>query len=234
MGDEVLGLVHYAPQLPHQVRLAGAFKACGFGTVGAPGGDARVHVVLGPHFALDAWRKHPRVLWVDRAWWGDPDAVSIGWLQPDGSRKFATGKDKRPVPKAKPWKDREQSALVLADYRQDVHDIVSKAKQRFGYVRVRRHPAEQKSISLASHLELSDVVIGTSGTALFDGVMAGLPGICLDPRNPCAEVCDDSMDAELVRPNRRAWLQRMAYKQFTTEEIRSGYAWRHLENCIGL
>lgn len=226
----MLGLIHYNPHLKHQRDHAQAFEACGFKATTDPLAEADVHVVSGPHYAMRHWLDHPRVLVVDRAWWGDPEAVSLGWLNADGSRRFAVPDFDRWHPEPQPWKTREQSALVLADYGQDVDAIVSRAKSRFHCVRVRRHPAEERpEVSLPSSLALSDVAIGTSGSALFDAVVAGVPSICLDPRNEIAPVCAPSLEDELVRPDRGPWLRCMAWKQFWLEEIANGFAWAALE-----
>lgn len=216
----MVGLIHYNPTLKHQHDHALAFELAGFQATAKPTGDADVHVISGPHFAYRHWVGKPRVLMIDRAWWGDPECVSIGWLQPDGSRVYARGKEPRPHPTPQPWKTREQCALVLTDYGQDVSAIVSAAKARFHYVRVRRHPADEcQQMPLQSHLALSDVAIGTSGSALFEAVVTGVPSICLDPRNVCAPMCADSLDAELIRPDRAGWLHEMSYRQFRLNEI---------------
>jgi len=120
--------------------------------------------------------------------------------------------------------------LVLADYGQDVSEIVRAARDRYWRVRVRRHPAEKPGQrSLEADIMLAHTVIGTSGTALFDALVRGVPGVCLDPRNVCAPVCVDSIDAELYRGDREAWLHDMSYCQFTLEEIADGTAWELLK-----
>lgn len=225
----MLGLIHYNPHLPHQRDHARAFEAAGFKATTDPKREADIHVISGPHYAMRHWIGHPRVLMIDRAWWGDPECVSIGWLQPDGTRRFASGTEPRPHPEPMPWKTRQQSAVVLADYGQDVSSIVSKAKSRFHYVRVRKHPAEQApGETLHSALALSDVAIGTARTALFDAIMMGLPSVCLDPDNPLAGVCANDLDSELVYPDRGPWLHDMSYRQFNLNEIEE--AWRLLSD----
>jgi hypothetical protein len=227
----VLGVIHYNPSLSHQRDHARAFAACGFQATTDKAAPADVHVVSGPHYALTHWLHHPNVLVIDRAWWGDPDCVSIGWLKPDGSRRFAVGDSPRPHPEPMPWKQREQSALLLVDYKQPITTLLPRVKSRFHYVRVRRHPAEVKPPEdLSAAIALCDVAVGTSGTALFDCIMAGLPSVCLDDNNPLAEVCAGSLDEDLIRPDRSDWLHRLSYAQFTLGEIADGTAWRLLKD----
>lgn len=231
------GIIHYNPGLSHQVDHAAAFKACGFAATPKSTGAADIHVVSGPYFAKQNWLHHPRVLEIDRAWWGDPDCISIGWLQADGSRKFATGDTSRDKPDLCEWKQcqwptfGEMRCLVLADYGQDVSGIVAKASKRFNTVNVRQHPADHKSIiNLKEDIGWHDVVIGSSGSAMFEAIQMGIPTICLDPDNDCAPVCSDSIDADLFRGDRELWLHEMSYKQFSLAEIADGTAWRLLKD----
>ena len=234
MGDELQKVIHFNPRLQHQVDHAEAFKACGFGVTSSPTDEADIHVISGPWFAYSQWRNHPRCLMIDRGWWGDPNYVSIGWLQTDGSRKFASGDKPRPVPVYEPWKTRDYSCLILADYGQDIADLYYAACHRFGCVRVRKHPADetQPVAPLSSALRLHDVAICTSGSAGFEAIMQGLPTICLDPHNPIAPVCSASIDAPLYKGERDEWLHGMSYKQWSLAEIASGEAWEHLKDIM--
>jgi hypothetical protein len=231
------GVIYYNPSLSHQVDHAKAFKSCGFHATPAlhePPTD--VCVISGPHYAYEAMKHHPRVLMIDRAWWGDPDCVSIGWLQPDGTRKFAKGEAERPKPDMMMWKPNlwptfgELSCLVLAQYGEDVSGIVAEAKERFIQVNVREHPADHKSvIPLDMQVKWYDCVMG-AGTAIFEAIRCGIPTICTDPTDECAPVCSDSVGAELYRGNRAEWLHDMSYKQWSLDEIASGEAWEYLRD----
>lgn len=228
----MIGVIHYNPALPHQVDHAKAFQACGFDITPCPDGDADIHVISGPWFAYRKWLGHPRVLMIDRAWWDDPNSVSIGWLQPDGTRKFAKGDAPRRHPVMRPWKTREDSCLLMADYGQDVSDIELEAVSRFTTVQVRRHPAESSphQVGLSAALGLRDVAIGHSGTGVFEAIRLGVPTICTDPNNECMPVCVPSVQDELYRGDRNMWMHEMAYKQFTLEEIADGTAWSLLKD----
>ncbi len=227
------GLIHYNPALQHQIDHANAFKACGFAATADPYRPAEIHVVSGPHYALDRWREHPNCLVIDRAWWGDPDCVSIGWLNSDGTRNFAQGSAPRPKPEYEPWKTREASCLILADYGQDISELSYEASMRFVSIQSRLHPADstqRHQITLDTMLRLHDVAIGNSGTAIFDAIMQGVPAICTDPLNECMPVCAPTMDSELFRGDRTEWLHDMSYKQFTLAEIADGTAWNLLKD----
>jgi hypothetical protein len=228
-------VIYYNPNLSHQVAHAKAFEACGFtSSIGVIKPAPEVCVVSGPHYARDACSDHTRVLMIDRAWWGDGDddpKVSIGWLQADGTRKFATGDAERPKPELEPWKTREQSCLVLADYSENVLDAQIKAAERFGRAFIRLHPANDTSrrVELEDAVRLRDVVVGGKGTAVFEAIIQGVPVIC-HPDNACAEVCATDMDAPLFRGDRTKWLHDMSYKQFSLSEIADGTAWNLLKD----
>ncbi len=229
-------VLHYNASFPHQVKHAHAFAVAGCFVTDDINKEADTHIVSGPHYALNRWKDHPNTIWLDRAFWGDPECVSIGWLQADRTRKFASGTDSRQKPDLSPWKTREDSVLILADYEQDVNEIVLAAYSRFGCVRVRRHPAEQglksgesPDVSLASQLALSDVCIGHSSTALFEAIVMGVPVICTDPKNVVAPVSVQDMDAELYRGDRDEWLHDLSYAQFNHDEF--GLALELLQQC---
>ena len=233
------GTMHYNPSVQHQVDFANAFRACGFDVTTSQNEQADTHVIYGPHYCLGHLRKHPRVLYIDRAWWGHDDTqpgdghVSIGWMQPDGSRKFASGDVPRETPEMEPWKAREDSCLILADYMQKTSDIALSAVSRFRHVNVRLHPAndtERHTVRLQDAIRLHDVAIGHAGTSIFESIRMGVPTICTDPRNPCAPVCSRNVDDELYRGSRDAWLRDMSYKQFSLAEIADGTAWNLLRD----
>jgi len=234
--------MHFNPKLQHQLDHAKAFASSGFEITTDPKQEADIHVVSGPYYAKPYWLNHPRVLEIDRAYWGDPDYISIGWRNPDGTRRFATGDADRTTPEMRDWKAPwpqfgELSCLILADYGQDVGDIAAQAKERFVQVEVRHHPADIQrgkfdNIPLDMQVTWYDCVIGTSGTAIFEAIIRGIPTICLDPKNPCAPVCADSIDAPMFRGDRSDWLKSMAYKQWSLDEIASGEAWAYLKSVI--
>jgi hypothetical protein len=222
----MLVLMHFNPKLPHQVRHAEAFKAAGCEITPSPQGEADVHIVSGPYFALPRWRDHPNVIWLDRAFYGDPEYVQMFWLNPDGSRTYASGTEPRLKPELKPWKTAEESVLVLADFQQNTNHTEHVLQGLFRAVKVRRHPAEAgiksgetPDVPLADDLDEADVCIGRSSTALFEAVVLGVPVVCTDPRNIVAEVAAPGLGSALYRGDREEWLHRVSWMQFNHEEF---------------
>ena len=236
-------LFHYNSRLQHQCDHAHAFiKGCKDVLVtDKPDGDADIHIISGPHFAYNQWKHHDKVLMIDRAYWGDPDCVSIAWLQPDGTRKFASGEARRDKPTLYEWKPtwsipslKEIRCIVLADYGQDVTETVKQASKRFPSVQVRLHPAdckEPRPLTLEDDVKWADVIVGHSSSALFEAIRYGTPVICTDPNNPVMPV-SAAMHETLYRGDRSKWLHDMSYKQFSLSEIADGTAWELLKNVL--
>jgi hypothetical protein len=230
-------LFHCCPKSPNQIEIAAAFKACGFNITTGRNEAADIHVIAGPNWAHETYIGQPNVLMVDRAWWGDGDKgqnkkVSIGWLQANGTRKYATGDAPRPKPELEPWKTREDSCLVLPDLTKDntimgrpIEDVSREAAARFTTASVRLHPRMDRKLkqTLTDAIRQHDVVVGWVGTAVFDAIILGVPVIC-HPQNVCAPVAVTDMTTPLFRGDRTQWLHDMSYRQFSLNEIRSGLA----------
>jgi hypothetical protein len=221
MGDRQSVVMHYNPRLRHQVEHAQAFAVAGIRTTTDPRAPADVHIVSGPHYALPYWRNHSQVIWLDRAYWGDPKYVSLGALEPDGSRVFLSPQGERQKPELQPWGEAEDSALVLLDYNQDIK-LAKLAKRHFRNVCIRRHPVNEVPIMpLRDQIAMYDVAVGTSSTALVDAVIAGKPVICYQTTSPVAPVASEF--GNIKRPRREAWLDMLSWRQFTLEEIAAGW-----------
>ena len=230
------------PHSPNQLEISKAFKACGFEVTTDLHKPADIHVISGPNYAYEAYVGKPNVLMVNRAWWGDGDKdkkVSLGWLQANGTRKFATGDAPRPKPKMQPWKTREDSCIVLPDYSpnmkmngKSIDGVRQDAEARFGKATVRLHPAGDrvKRPTLRDAISKHDVAIGGMGTSVFEAIILGVPVICA-PLNVCAAVAVTDMTAPLVRPDRTQWLHDLSYAQFSLAEIADGTAWDLLKDA---
>lgn len=221
--------------MPHQVRFGECFRR-GFEAHGVaarvtdkPDDAGDLHVVMGPWFALNQWQSHPRCIHADRAFWGDPDCLSIGWSRPDGSRRFPTGEGGRLMPHLMPAQ-RGRRALVLADYGDTGESMAALVRPHVESVTVRRHPAD---ITLADRLQqgsLSDalrgrhIAIGKMTTALIDAAIAGLAVVCLDKRNPVMPVASNTI-RDVIHPDRQDWLQGLAWGNWSATEIETGEAW---------
>jgi hypothetical protein len=131
-----------------------------------------------------------------------------------------------------PWSMGEIRCIVLADYGQDVSETVRKASERYVSVQVRQHPADAtvpRVVTLEADCQFADVIVGHSGTALFEAIKNGTPVICTDPLNECMPVCS-TFEEPLYRGDREQWLHEMSYKQWSLDEIASGEMWEHLKD----
>lgn len=144
---------------------------------------------------------------VDRCYYrGDPDHVSVGWMNARGGRDFFAGEG-RPRPVPEPTRAGNRS-IFLADF----HGPVEPADT------VRRHPADElPAESLEMALQRHDVAIGYRTTAL---VAAALKGLRIDCRS------DEHIVAQ---PD---WLDLLPYADWHGREIETGACWEHLRQKI--
>lgn len=227
--------IHTNIGLRHQVEWAESLKA-GFARHGLTAEitpcrerEADLHVVQGPWFAFTQWERHPRVLFLDRCFYGDTNYyASIGKLLPDGTRDF--NNENSPGDRWRgslgEWKTGTQNALVLADYNRPPVAVHGP----FRAARIRRHPAQEKaSQSLADALEWADIAAGETSTALIDAVLAGVPIVCSD-KHIAAPVAG-TFEAPF-RGDRTQWAHDLAYCQWNHDEIKQGEAWGHISSLF--
>jgi hypothetical protein len=168
----------HANRLPNQTHWARGLKAAfilnGYQceVTDDPVKESDIHVVLGPHFAKRYHLNHRTIL-LDRCYYrGDPEHVSLGWLNPDGGRTFHKGEGRTP-PKQKPIKTGDKT-LFLADWRGPVEAADT----------VRYHPAQHKATeTLQDAISRHDIAIGYGTTALVEAALEGLQIVCKDPRH---------------------------------------------------
>jgi len=192
--------------------------------------QADLHVIQGPWYAFKEWIGQPNVLWLDRCFYGCAKTVlSIGWLNPDGSRNFG-GCDK-PVkgqpPELQERKEYRGTCIVFGDYNRDMSEEIQLARKKHQRVYFRPHPAEHKNDSpvialrgpLENVLDFADVAIGHSSTALIE---AELHGLLVESTDPNHVVHHDG--------DRDKWLRQLSWKQWHLDEIRAGKFWEHLND----
>lgn len=165
-------------------------------------------IVLGPHWCAEY---HPDCLYIDRAFWGDPEAVSIHWRVSGEKVYHWQAKDGRPYPKLKPMK-KGGRCLVLCDY----------GKQYDYQGTIRKHPTEQPSVPLIEALEKHDIAIGGRSTALVDAAIYGLKVITLEKNTPVDPISDQD------EPDRESWLKALSWHNWTYHEIKKGEPWAHI------
>ena len=199
-------VIHCNRGLAHQVDMARCLRdglsAKGMNAKVSYSADtsADIHVVMGPWFAFKQWRLD-NTLMIDRAYWGDPDCVSIHWLK-DGEKVFLRDMPHRKHPKLKKPKEGSRR-LYLCDFRQ---------KPEGDYDTVRYHPAEVKGQeSLEDALRAHDIAMGRRSTALVDAAIHGLLVETSDPHSPVYGITD-----------RRQWVRDLAWHNWSKAEISSG------------
>ena len=223
-------VIHSNTNLPNQIETSGWLKQ-GFERHGLDcevtadrSKPADIHVVQGPHYAFSEHLGKPNVIWLDRCFYGDARFdLSIGWLQPDGSRWFknegmATSNGE--LPELKTMKPHQESAVVFADFGkmdQGKHWEVN-ARTKYFPVHLRFHPADMENFyPLADMWERCDVAIGGTSTILVDAAINGLHIKQCDPLHVCAGMTD-----------RAQWLTDLSWAQWNFEYIVNGDFWEHL------
>lgn len=207
MGDSVA--IHVCKRIDWQVRYAARFAAglrrhnfkVNVTSERATQGD--IHILLGPWFAYSRW-KHGRSILVDRAYWGDPDCVSIHWLK-DGEKHFTWKKDPRPIPELQPWRE-ETKSIYLCDYR-TLPDVKTDS--------VRLHPSDGGKGMLAQALDGHGIAYGRRTTALVDASVMGLEVRTNDKHSPAYPISNK-------REGRDVWLRGLAWHNWSIEEIERG------------
>ncbi len=228
--------IHSNPHLSNQIESSGWLKQ-GFDRHGVgceitadKHKSADVHVVQGPHFAWNEWLGQPHVIWLDRCFYGHHRFdLSIGWLNPDGSRDFKnTGMsfDKGDLPELKPQKTSRDCAIVFGDYGMDPKELIDYSRIHFSRTYYKPHPAEHGQVSpvlapkwtLEQCWEIADVAAGHSSTVLVEAELNGLHVYTTDPNHVCKDI-----------GSREQWLKDLSWAQWNFEEIVNGDFWEHLK-----
>lgn len=205
-------VIHCNPTLGHQVKIAEALRS-GFLRHGINAHisnraetKADCHVLMGPWFAFRQWQHHQNTLYIDRAYWGDPQSVSVHWLK-GGEKVFTHNHNARAHPNPQPYK-RGDRILVLCDYKHIPNAIGT----------IRLHPAEHKQTrSLKQDLDAHEIAIGRRTTALVDAAIHGLMVKTTDPHSPVRPI---SGCRSYVR--RAEWLTNLAWHNWSLVEISTG------------
>lgn len=169
---------------------------------------ADLTIVLGPHWCAE---HHSDCLYLDRAFWGDPEAVSIHWVVNHQKVYDWTPREGRTYPEPKPMKSGDRT-LVLCDYRKDYQVNGTK----------RKHPTESRSneplnVALSAH----DQAYGGRSTALVDAAINGLKVTTLEKNTPVDPISGQD------NPDRERWLKALSWHNWTFEEIKKGDLWPH-------
>ena len=213
MGQERT-VIHCNRNLKHQIDIAHALQS-GFRIHGKPVSisdrndtKADLHICLGPWFAYNQWRTH-NTLYIDRAYWGDPDHISVHWLV-KGEKLFTLHNPERHHPELRPVKSGD-GTIYLCDY----------GDKGVSGIDVRRHPAEVKpSESLEETLNRYEIAIGKRTTALVDAAILGLRVKTDDPFSPVYRLSQGD--------SREDWIRDLAWHNWSLKEIECGDMWNVL------
>lgn len=191
-----------------------------------------IHVVQGPHYCYREWVGKPNVLFLDRCFYGDSRFnISLGWLNPDGSRDFGNkgmAEGKGVLPELKSRKEYRGSCIVFGDYGRDMREEIYIARRDHQRVYFRPHPADHADDSpvlvlrgeLRTLLDFADAAVGHSSTVLVDCELNGLHVTSTDPNHVVHHDGD-----------REQWLCDLSWAQWSHEELKSGAFWEHLKPC---
>lgn len=86
--------------------------------------------------------------------------------------------------------------------------------------------------SLAQALAGAAVAVTYNSNAGVDAALAGVPVIACDEGAMAWPVAAHGLDHTLITPDRDDWLGRMAWRQWTFDEIASGLAWEHVRTGL--
>jgi hypothetical protein len=135
------------------------------------------------------------------------------------------------------------AALVNVDidrwYEQAVKAMFARG---FEEVRIREHPVaiqQRKRLltcqefliegSLEEALSGAAVVVTYNSNTGVDAALAGIPVIACDHGSMAWPIAAQSLNAEVVTPDRRQWCIDLSWRQWTLDELSSGFAWDHVK-----
>lgn len=205
-------IIHCNLNLQHQIKYAQAVKN-GFrrhgieASIGKTNQDGDTHVIIGNWFAPQ-WKGINGTLMLDRAYWKDPDYVSVHWIYRK-EKQFERINDFREHPEPAPYKTGDRK-IYLCDYGDKIKSMSGMS--------IRWHPAQvpiQKP--LIESLNEHDIAIGKRTTALVNAAIAGLEVVSDDEYSPIFPI------SGLRDPIAREYLLNdLAWHNWSYEEIESG------------
>jgi hypothetical protein len=216
--------------------------------------DADVLACWGWRLAAPLVGAGKRVLVMEHGYIGDRKVwTSLGWNGLNGRATFAHARDgarfwNHHGDLMRPWSPRGSYALVIGQVDGDssLHGMpfqpwavrtCARAAKEFGLpVKFRPHPVaiefgqnhttgcEQLRGTLADALADAAVVITFNSNTAVESVLAGKPTIAFDRGSMAWDVTAHGWTIP-QEPDRNTWARELACRQFTIEEIRSGFAW---------
>lgn len=198
---------HLSHQIEHGELFYRGFKRHGLDSVitADPEMEGDVHVISGPHYAKHFWLNHPHTILLDRCHYrGNPESVSIGWMDQGGGRIWHKGEG-RPPPEIR-YNASGDKTIFLAEY----HGVTERADT------IRRHPADEThDRDLIEVLREHRTAIGYNTSSLVTAALEGLDIVCKSKQNIMSQ---DN------------WLELLPYSDWYLSEIESGEVWEHLQS----
>lgn len=156
-----------------------------------------------------------------------------------------------------PWTDRDGYVLICGqvagdaalwgcDFRKWAQQVCDEARAAGRAVVYRPHPFAYKhqrdtwrpkgatfSVKpLADDLAGAALVATWNSTAGVETVLAGVPTVTFDQGAMAWPVTSHSLDEAPVRPDRTAWMHRLAWTGFLPQELENGFMWDHLKGAL--
>ena len=191
---------------------------------------ADVHVIQGNWYAYRRWLGQPNVLFLNRCFYGHGRwDVSLGWLNADGTRDFRwKDEPRREIPALAPEKPHkptnQQCAIYMADYNENATEAVTGARNKYGRLYYRPHPADKREApalapdwTLDEVWQIADVALGHGSTVLVEALVNGLEVVSSDPHHVVNQDCD-----------RETLMARLSWADWHYDEIERGEFWEHL------
>ncbi len=211
--------------------------------------DVAVHWGIGRYYDVMGIQKERggRSLVVERGYVGDRFAyASLGFDGLNGRADFNL--DRVPLTATRwrdlfaceqPWRDDDLGSVLVigqmpgdqAVANVDLPGFYKAATEAFPSddVVLREHPGLKPSVGpISEALAGARLVVTMNSNSAVDAVLAGVPAISMDRGSMAWDVTTHSFEAEPIRPVREDWMRRLAYCQWSLEEIASGEAWEHL------
>jgi hypothetical protein len=240
-------VIHANPVVPWQ-QVRGNYFAEGFRKVGIPctfsGSRARtgegVPVLLGTTFWHSIETDGGPFILVDRCSFGDTEKfVQLVW-NGHGRRgdhrvpEHANGArwQKYGVP-LKPWSKKGKRVVLCgqtASYSPTWPDLNAWYRQGTNATHFRTHPAGENPTALPVTHDFKDtrLAITLNSSVGVQAVLDGIPTVTMDDGAMAWDVTSHSIDAEPVTPVRQEWAHRLAWTQWTDDEIKEGTPWASL------
>lgn len=149
----------------------------------------------------------------------------------------------------KPWQDRPGPAIIMGQVLSDMSlkdldpmaiwaDAIHQLRDRGLDVEFRPHPlagawglpgVPNVKGDLSNALNRASLVVTINSNSAVDAVIAGVPSVTLDEGSMAWPVTSHSVDHRYT-PEREAWAHRLAWCQYSIEEISSGKCWEVVQH----